>query len=99
MFENQSSRPEEVIGPLGEPLTIEALPLPGANHWTARRKAEVVVAVNGDLLTFDEACKRYELTIEELASWQRFFDRSGMPGLRSTRIQEYRDTYARLNRC
>jgi hypothetical protein len=40
-------------------------------------------------------CERYDLTLEEFASWQRAVDRSGMPGLRVTRIQHYRDLYER----
>ena len=52
-------------------------------------------AVNGGLLTIDEVCERYNLTLEEFASWQRAVDRSGMQGLRVTRIQHYRDLYER----
>ena len=37
----------------------------------------------------------YGLTLEEFASWQRAVDRSGMQGLRVTRIQHYRDLYER----
>ena len=95
MIENQKIRPAHVIGPLGEPLTVETLPPPGATRWVVRRKAEVVSAVNGGLLTVDEACERYGLTLEEFASWQRAGDRSGMPGLRVTRIQHYRTLYER----
>ena len=95
MIENQKFRPASVIGPLGELLTLDGLPSPSHNRWTIRRKAEVVSAVNGGLLTFEEACIRYSLTVEEFASWQRSVDRSGMPGLRVTRIQHYRDLYAR----
>ena len=58
-------------------------------------KAEVVAAVNGGLLTIDEVCERYTLTLDEFASWQRAVDRSGMQGLRVTRIQHYRDLYER----
>ena len=57
MIENQNIRPESVIGPLGEPLTLE-----------------------------------------EFASWQRAVDRSGMQGLRVTRIQHYRDLYERQHK-
>ena len=32
-----------------------------------RRKAEVVAAVSGGLLSVDEACERYSLTLEEFA--------------------------------
>ena len=48
-----------------------------------------------DVLTIDEVCERYNLTLEEFASWQRAVDRSGMQGLRVTRIQHYRDLYER----
>ena len=47
------------------------------------------------LLSIDEVCERYNLTIEEFASWQRSVDRSGMQGLRVTRLQHYRDLYER----
>ena len=74
---------------MGEPLTLASLRQVDAARWTPRRKAEVVAAVAGGLLTFDEACERYSLSIEELTGWQRAVDRSGMPGLRVTRIQDY----------
>lgn len=86
-------RPAHVIGPVGERLTLSALPPPTRLRWTVRRKAEVVAAVRGGLLTFDEACARYSLALEELISWQRSVERSGMAGLRVTRLQEYRDEY------
>lgn len=95
MIENQDIRPAQVIGPLGEPLTINDLPSPNTKRWVMRRKAEVVAAVNGGLLTIDEVLERYGLTLEEFASWQRAMDRSGMKGLRVTRIQKYRDEYER----
>lgn len=98
MIENQKIRPAQVVGPLGEPLTIESLPSPKTTRWVVRRKAEVVAAVNGGLLTIDEACERYALTLEEFASWQRAVDRAGMPGLRVTRIQHYKSLYERQQR-
>ena len=52
----------------------------------------------GGLLSVDEACARYTLSLEEFASWQRAVDRSGMPGLRVTRIQHYREVYERQQR-
>ena len=95
MIENQKIRPAQVIGPLGEPLTLETLPPANTRRWVVRRKAEVVAAVNGGLLTIDEVLDLYDLTLEEFASWQRAVDRSGMQGLRVTRIQHYRDLYER----
>jgi hypothetical protein len=55
-----------------------------------RRKAVVVAAVRGGLLTMEEACDRYTLTVEEFLGWQRSIDRHGLAGLRATRIQDYR---------
>jgi hypothetical protein len=95
MIENQKIRPAQVVGPLGEPLTIESLPPKGTTRWVVRRKAEVVAAVNGGLLTFDEVCERYDISLEEFASWKRAVERSGMPGLRVTRIQHYKSLYER----
>lgn len=98
MIENQDFRPAQVIGPLGEPLTLADLPSPDTKRWVVRRKAEVVAAVSGGLLTIDEVLERYNLTLEEFASWQRAVDRSGMQGLRVTRLQHYRDLYERQHR-
>ena len=94
-FMETRTRPVQVIGPLGEPLTLDSLPPPSTSRWVVRRKAEVVAAVNGGLLSVDEACDRYGLTIEEFAGWQRAVDRSGMAGLRVTRIQHYKSLYER----
>jgi hypothetical protein len=95
MIENQRIRPAQVIGPLGESLTLDSLPPPSTTRWVVRRKAEVVAAVNGGLLSVDDVCNRYSLTLEEFAGWQRAVDRSGMPGLRVTRIQHYKSLYER----
>jgi hypothetical protein len=93
-----TKRPMHVVGPLGERLTFESLPPTSGVRWTPRRKAEVVAAVRGGLLTFDEACLRYALDMDELILWQRAVDRSGMPGLRITRSQQYRELHERLER-
>ena len=79
-----------VIGPNGSPLTIADLPAPGTQRWVIRRKAEVIAAVRGGLLSLEEACSRYMLTVDEFLSWQSCIDRHGLPGLRTTRMQQYR---------
>ncbi len=79
-----------VIGPTGEPLTLGDLPPSSTERWVIRRKAEVVAAVRGGLLTLEDACSRYRLTSEEFLGWQAAIERHGMPGLRTTRIQHYR---------
>ena len=79
-----------VIGPTGAPLTLADLPPPNTQRWVIRRKAEVVAAVRGGLLSLDDACTRYSLTNEEFLGWQQSIDRYGLAGLRTTRIQQYR---------
>jgi hypothetical protein len=90
MGEERRGRVSYVIGPDGSPLTLADLPPPNTKRWVIRRKAEVVAAVRGGLLSLDEACRRYTLTVEEFLAWQRAIDRFGMPGLRATRVQQYR---------
>jgi hypothetical protein len=83
--------PRYVLGPDAGPLTVADLPPPGmTKRWVIRRKAEVITAVRGGLLSLEEACNRYMLTVEEFLSWQNSLDRHGLAGLRSTRTQQYR---------
>ncbi|WGM37577.1 DUF1153 domain-containing protein [Caulobacter sp. NIBR1757] len=79
-----------VIGPTGAPLTLSDLPPANTERWVIRRKAEVVAAVRGGLLSLDDACDRYRLTNEEFLNWQQSIDRHGLAGLRTTRLQQYR---------
>ena len=59
------------------PLTIADLPAPSTNRWVIRRKAEVIAAVHGGLVSLEEVCRRYTLTVEEFLSWQSLIDRQG----------------------
>jgi hypothetical protein len=83
-------RPERVIGPFGEALSLNDLPKNNMTRWVIRRKAEVVAAVNGGLLSLEEACDRYNLSLEEFISWQESIDKSGLPGLRVSYLTQYR---------
>ena len=73
------------------PLLSE-LPPPDTKRWVARRKAVVVDAVRNGAISLDEACRRYELSVEEFRAWQQAIDSHGVAGLRVTRLQIYRDT-------
>jgi hypothetical protein len=66
------------------------LPHPDTKRWVIRRKAAVVSAVARGQLTLEEACDRYRLSVEEFKSWQRLIELHGVPGLRATRLQIYR---------
>jgi uncharacterized protein DUF1153 len=78
----------DMVGPIG---SLESLPPPDTKRWVIRRKAEVVAAVRAGVISLEEACRRYTLSIEEFLSWQRLVDSHGLPGLRVTRLQDYRD--------
>ncbi len=84
-----------VLAPDGSVLTLADLPGHTTQRWVASRKAIVVAAVRGGLLSMNEACERYCLTTEEFLSWQTQVDRNGLQGLRVTRVQEYRGSARR----
>src|SRR5437763_17113140 len=89
--EQRRPRVSYVIGPDGSPLTLADLPPPSTRRWVIRRKAEVVAAVRGGLLSLDDACKRYTLTVEEFLAWQHAIDRFRLARLPATRVQQYRN--------
>ena len=74
---------KHVIGPDGRRLTVADLPSADTRRWVVRRKAEVVAAVRGGLLSLDDACSRYALSADEILSWQDGIDRFGLAGLRT----------------
>ena len=71
---------------------LTRLPPPDTKRWVVRRKAVVVQAVRNGSISLEEARERYKLSIEEFLAWERAIDRYGVPGLRATRVQIYRDT-------
>lgn len=81
---------KHVQGPDGTPLSIADLPPRDTKRWVIRRKAVVVAAVRGGLISLEEACERYNLTVDEYLSWQRSIDLHGVPGLRASKLQYYR---------
>ena len=66
------------------------LPPPNTRRWVVRRKAAVVTAVRAGRITLEETLQRYQLTEEDYRSWDRAFEAHGLPGLRATRLQQYR---------
>lgn len=71
-------------------LSLGDLPPPNTKRWVVRRKAAVVNGVRDGLLTLEQACERYDLSVEEFLSWQRLIDEHGERALRVTRLQDYR---------
>jgi len=66
------------------------LPPPSTKRWVARRKAAVLRALRSGAISMEEACRRYELSEEELLAWQRAFEVHGLPGLRASRLRDRR---------
>ncbi len=93
MVDMHRRRPRYVVGPDGSPLTINDLPPTTTTRWVIRRKAEVVAAVRGGLISLEEACTRYDLTVDEFMGWKSAIDQHGVAGLRTTRLQHYRASH------
>ncbi len=90
MHQPEIASEAHVIGPDGTPMTLQDLPPANTKRWVARRKAQVVAGVRAGLITLEDACARYTLTVEEFLSWADIVDRHGIRGLRVTRLQDYR---------
>ena len=69
---------------------IDGLPPANTKRWVIRRKAAVVAGVRNGIISLEDACKRYNLSVEEFLSWQRLIEDHGVRGLRVTRLKEYR---------
>jgi len=71
------------------------LPPPDTNRWTVRRKAAVVKAVLSGVISLEEVCRRYCLSVDEFRSWHGAVKKHGMRGLYTTKLQRYRYFAAR----
>lgn len=70
------------------------LPPSDTVRWSPYRKASVVDGVRSGIISIEEACQRYQLSADELVSWQKAFATHGVGALRVTRQQYYRDASA-----
>jgi hypothetical protein len=82
--------------PAHAPPSLVNLPSPSTKRWVAKRKAMVVAAVRNGVLSLQEACRQYNLSVEKFLAWERSIERYGVPGLKGTRLQVYRATDARF---
>jgi hypothetical protein len=73
----------------GSVILYADLPPAGFQRWTPRKKAIVVVAVRGGLISLEDVCKRYSLTAEEFSIWRQAFEAGGIRGLRVTKIRRH----------
>jgi hypothetical protein len=86
VISKSSTQPE----PSNSTISFADLPCPQTSRWVARRKAQVVYAVQEGVISLADACERYSLSVEEFLCWQRAIAKNGLDGLRTTRIQQYR---------
>ena len=86
----QRERRSHVLGSDGSPLTLSNLPESRHVRWVVRRKAEIVLAISGGLLTLDDACARYHISPEEIMAWQLCYASYGLPGLRAAKARHVR---------
>ena len=71
-------------------MTRADLPDPATRRWVASRKAAVVRAVNGGLITRESALETYDLSDEEYTQWESAITSHGEAALRVTALQTYR---------
>ncbi len=90
MFVKRNSGPISVTMPDGTTMTRSELPPANTIRWVARRKATVVRAVAAGMMTREEACDMYALSIEEFDNWLASLAKFGRGGLRVTKIQKYK---------
>lgn len=90
MFIKRIDGPRTVTLPDGSTMTRADLPPVDTKRWVANRKAAVVKAVACGLISRDEALARYELSEEELASWETAVRKHGKSALKATALQRYR---------
>ncbi len=83
--QHDSTPSPRTLGPTGHSLRATDLPPANTKRWVIRRKAEVVAGVRSGLITLEEACRRYALSVEEFLSWESLLDEYGLSGLRATR--------------
>lgn len=84
MYIKRGKGPRVVTLPDGRRISRADLPPPDTRRWVASRKARVVEAVEVGLITADEACERWALSKEELASWRENARKYGRKGLQAT---------------
>jgi transposase-like protein len=74
---------------------VDELPPPSTGRWTVRRKAAVVEAVLSGVISVEEVCRRYDLSVEEFLSWHNTMKMHGIRGLHTTMLQRYRHSRAK----
>lgn len=90
MYIKKINGPRAVTLKDGTIMTRADLPPVETRRWVASRKAAVVRAVSGGLISREEAKSRYGLSDEEFDGWTSAIAAHGEVALKTTCIQRYR---------
>lgn len=89
MYLRKIEGPRSVTLQDGTIMTRADLPSQKTRRWVASRKAAVVRAVVGGLITRKEALDDYGLSEEEFSEWETAVDQHGEAALKATALQRY----------
>ncbi len=84
---NKSKKGSGISG-LRRLITIDTLPSPDTKRWVPSRKAIVVNAVLGGLISLEAVLDRYRMTEREFRIWEHGLEDAGTQGLRITKYQQ-----------
>lgn len=90
MFLRKVEGPRAVRLPDGTWMTRADLPPADTRRWVAARKAAVVRGVAAGLISRATALETWDLSDEELTSWEDAVRAHGLPALRTTCLRRYR---------
>ncbi|QMU57577.1 MAG: DUF1153 domain-containing protein [Boseongicola sp.] len=90
MYLKKVDGPRAVTLPDGTVMTRADLPDQHTRRWVASRKAAVVKAVLGGLISREDALKMYRISDDEFCEWQYLVERHGDAALKATSLQRYR---------
>lgn len=90
MYLRKSQGPRSVTLLDGTIMTRADLPPPDTLRWVASRKAAVVRAVSGGLITREQALEIYGLSDDEFTEWESAVALHGEAALRATALKRYR---------
>lgn len=89
MYLKKVKGPRAVTLSNGSVMSRADLPDPATRRWVVSRKVAVVRALEHGLLSRAEALARYDLSEEELDSWQSAVEIHGEAALKATNLQRY----------
>lgn len=64
---------------LSADLIQDALPPPNIQRWLVSHKVQVIHAVRAGIITLEDACRQYALSVEEFIQWQNLANRQTLP--------------------